>query len=282
MVEKRLVECQDCGYRWESTAESPRCAKAECGRSRHVEPVHDRDETTDEDDEDARPAPSAEMDAEPAEPIEDDEDDEQDDEQADEGYTPAFTSSSVRKDSEPEEPEPIEADEDGDREQSRSRSRSEPDRDEADDRDEQEPEPAEAEPRPAEIELDPETLEPAIDTTFQIAANRRGPHWELEDDEAGLLADSWCPVLNHYAPAMMREHTIVGVALLATYSVVGPKLSEDRKLREIEEADREDTEPTNSLREPVIEDADEEPAERIEETPSDPERNGAVGGYANV
>lgn len=41
MAEERLVECQVCGYRWESSAKTPQCTDPNdtCGRSRRVEEV---------------------------------------------------------------------------------------------------------------------------------------------------------------------------------------------------------------------------------------------------
>lgn len=235
-MDKRLVECQDCAYQWESTAEHPRCPKAECGRSRDVEPV-DQDDSADS-------ADSA--------------DSSDNDDNEDGGYTPAFTTETVEKETDqrppiPEEPIDQDDDQDGDRD-----------------------EPAEA--TPADLELDAETLEPALETTFVMIANRRGPHWELENGESEHLADAWTPVLNHYAPSVVREHTVVGVAVLSTFAIVAPRMAEDRALSQHEHARAEDDQPTDSIREPVIEEPDEE---TIEE-PSEPEKNGAVGGYANV
>lgn len=43
MVQERLVQCLECGYLWQSSAETPRCPDPddECGRVRKTRPVPD-------------------------------------------------------------------------------------------------------------------------------------------------------------------------------------------------------------------------------------------------
>ena len=240
MTEKRTVECQDCGYRWESSAANPRCSKADCGRSRNVEPV---DAVEDDDDADE---------PEPDEPADDDRDDEPEPEPDDE--------------TEPETPEDGEGDGYTPRFETR-KNRAEDVADAADDPDGEvwtadEPEPedeADAEEEDDEDvpELEPEDLEPMMAVAFDMAATRRGDHWELQEDEAERLSEAWVPVMNQYAPHVLREHYAITVAGMATVAVLRPRLKEDKRQQEKEEAKARDD---ASLTKP---DADEEESDAI-------------------
>lgn len=267
MASERLVECQDCGNRWESTADSPRCSKSDCGRSRNVEPVaDDLDDEDDEQDED-----EAHGEAHTEAPVEDEQDTEQDTEQDSGGYTPAFEAAQVRKDAERQTPTST-SDEDTDE------STDEQDaEDSTDDSTDEQPE------GEGEIpDIDPEQLKPALDATFSMVAVNRGDHWRLDDEEAEKLAEGWCPVINHYAPHFLKEHTTVGAAAIITFSVLGPRLAEDRRLAEQaeREAEAEETEQAGTVREArTEEDTDTVDAAVDEQQPDAAE---APGGYASV
>lgn len=283
MTESRTVECQDCGYRWESSAADPRCSKSTCGRSRNVEPVEDDlDDEPDEGDRDDEPeALDSQMD--PADDLDDDLDDEQDADDDEGGFTAAFESVNQTADVEPSTPEP-------------STSTDEDDGDEQDADDEDSgsdgPDPAEDVP-----EIDPEQLAVAFDVTFDMAADRRGDHWALDDGEDMKLGKAWAPVLNTYAPTLFAEHTEVGIAVMCTFAVVAPKLAEDRELAELrkqQERAAQDGEP-GEVREPDTGSTEwtpptEEPDEQESQTPEWPDAEGdganrqaaTAGGYENV
>jgi len=236
MTDARLVECQDCGYRWESSASSPRCSKADCGRSRNVEPVED--EPTDEDDE------ADDLDDDPVDdPVDDSV--EQDDDGDDGGFTASFKSREQTADHVDAETPDLDDDLD----------------DEDDDGEQDGDDGKDADPAEDVPDLDPEQLETGFDLTFDVIANQRGEHWRLDDDadEAEKLAKAWTPVMNHYAPVLFRQHTEVGVALIATVSIIGPRLAEDKRLAE-QEAEREraarDGEPGEPRESTVVEDDD--------------------------
>jgi len=253
MAEKRLVECQDCGYRWESGADSPRCAKSDCGRSRNVEPVED-----DADDP---------VEQEPVEDAVDDdlEDDAVEDDADDgEGYTPAFEASTVRTGAERGNPGSSTStdDEDDDEDDGSSSTDEQPE-------------------GPDEVpDIDAEQLKPAIDATFNMLAVSRGEHWKLDDDEAEQLADGWTPVMNHYAPIILKENALIVTAAITSYGVLAPRLAKDRELAEQDERQAVDDEAdAGSVRQAVVEDTveDEQPDEQT------PSSNGAApGGYASV
>jgi hypothetical protein len=257
MASSRLVEGQDCGNRWDSTADDPRCSKSDCGRSRNVEPVaddldDDPDEAVDEDEAD--------------EEIDDEPDGDSDD---DSGYTPAFETATTRKDVDRGTPTPTDDDSDDDEQDA--------DDDESDD---EEPEGDGDIP-----DLDPEQLKPALEATFGMVAVERGEHWELDEEEAEKLAEGWCPVINHYAPYFLRQYTEVGAAVIITFTVVGPRLAEDREQARKEEAESVDDEAgAGTVREPrTEEDTDPVDAAVDEQQPATVETTeDEVGGYASV
>jgi hypothetical protein len=255
---KRTVECQDCGYRWDSSASDPRCSKSECGRSRNVEPVKD-DSTEIGDD---------------GEPVEDDSTEIEDDESdTDDGFKAAFESVNQRADVDPT----------ADTSPPTRTSDDDEDSDDSDDDASDGPDPAEDVP-----EIDPEQLTVAFDVTFDFAADRRGEHWKLDDGEGQKLGKAWAPVLNTYAPRLFAEHTEVGIAVMATFAVVAPKLAEDRelqKLREQQQRAEQDGEP-GEVREPT----DGSTEAEATDTPEWPDEQGdganrdaaTAGGYDNV
>ena len=265
MPSERLVECQDCGYRWESGAANPRCSKSDCGRSRNVEPVEDTVE--DEGDTEAD-----ESEQQPAETVEEDEADPDPDDADDgdsEGYTPAFETQNVRADAERGDPGSS-TDEDDDEDDGSSSTSTDEDGD-----DEPEPEGVDEVP-----ELDPEQLKPAIDATFKMIAVNRGQHWTLDDDEAEQLAEGWTPVMNHYAPVLLKENALLVTAAITSYGVLAPRLAKDRELAQQAERDSVDDEAdAGSVRQAVVEDTVED-EQTDEQTASS---NGAApGGYASV
>lgn len=288
MPSERLVECQDCGYRWESGAENPRCAKSDCGRSRNVEPVADdldRDDDLDDDQdqpvEDVEETPDEGGDAEPGRGTPSGESDEDTDpDNGSGGYTPAFQTQQTRTDTARERATTTDEDvreavddagqDDGDQ-----------DGDQDDDQDGSDQQPSGPDELP---EIDPETLKPAIEATFGLAATQRGDHWDVDEDEAMKLAEGWTPVINHYAPHVLRQYTEVGAALIVTYTVLAPRLAEDKRLADLEEKAAEDTDASGSVREPRIEEAGEGIDVEIEDSSetSDPAEAAPVGGYANV
>lgn len=263
MSEGRKVECQDCGYRWNSTADKPRCPKAECGRSRNVTPVEDLpddgQDTADKPDDDADVEESTESDTSTE----------------DEGYTPGFQSVVNRSDYvDDDRPDPPSSSDDEDV-------------DDVEDEDGEQPV-----PDPDELpELEPEQLEMGIDVMFDMAARRRGPHWGLDDmpdsskyeTEAEALAIAWTPVVNHYAPYLFRQYTEVGIALMCTASIMAPRLAEDRRLAEQEDAEqRDDQASTGSerVRQPVVEEEDSGPSFDVDDREPTDTSNIDIGGYA--
>jgi len=264
MASERFVECQDCGYRWDSTAEDPRCPKSDCGRSRNVDAVADEaDDEQDGDDLEDEPEADEGNNSQSGSIDEDSEPD--DSEQSDsDGYTPAFSTKTTRKDT--ARSTPTDADEDdGDRD------------DEGDDEEATDADPS----TDAEIpELDPEQLVPALNATFNVAAKRRGDHWELddEDDEAEQLAEAWTPVINNYAPHVMREYTEIGAAVLVTYTVLGPRLAKDAEIKKREEKAAEDTTDSGTVRKARTEEPDTEAQADEQQTDADAE----IGGFAAV
>lgn len=271
MPSNRLVECLDCGYRWESSAASPRCSKSDCGRSRNVEPVADDVDDDDEPDEanqdgDARPDGGGDT----GRGVPGGETDDDEPENAG-GYTPAFETTQTRTDTTRSTASPTdEADEADDDE--------EPD---ADGDDEQ------VEPASDDLpDLDPEQLVPALEATFGAAATKRGDHWELDEDEAEQLAKGWTPVINHYAPHVFQQYTEVGAALIVTYTVLGPRLAEDKRLAEQAEKAAEDTDAEGTVREPRVSDVDDEQldlgGEEIETDSPAEQTTEDIGGYASV
>ena len=260
MASNRLVECQDCGYRWESSADNPRCSQSDCGRSRNVEDVADDldDDLDDEADDQLDQQPvDEEIDDEP-EPVEDD-----DDGSSRDAYTPAFESENVRTDTDPGSPS--------------SSTSTSTDEDEDDEDDEASSGPS----GPDEVpELDPEQLVPAFEASFNMVAVQRGQHWELSDDEAEQLAEGWTPVINHYAPYVMRQYTELGLAAMVTFSVVGPRLAKDKQLSQRAEKAAEDTDDSGTVRESTtVEDAVEDEQDGQTAAGSD---SGPIGGFANV
>jgi len=246
MSEPRTVRCLDCGYTWESTAENPRCSKSECGRSRNVETVEQAlteeqaetagDEEAAEEAAEQMDAIYSEMDPTDDEPADDDPDDDPDDDD-DGGFTPAFKtrepSTSSRSSTSPSPPRLDRDDEESDDKES--------------DDEESTADPAEEVP-----ELEPEQLALVFETTLDLVADRRGEHWKLDDEESQKLGVAWTPVANEYLPYVFREHTQIGIALIATTSIIGPRLMEDKRLREKEaqrERERENGTP-GTVREP--------------------------------
>ena len=196
-------------------------------------------------------------------------DDLDDDPEPDDGdsYTPAFETATTRKDVDRGTPTPTGGDGDGD----------EQDADEGDDEEEPEGE--------GDIpDLDPEQLKPALEATFGMVAVERGDHWELDEEEAEKLAEGWCPVINHYAPYFLRQYTEVGAAAIITFTVVGPRLAEDREQARREEAESVDDEAgAGTVREPRVEE-DTDPVDDAvdEQQPATTETTDEVGGYASV
>jgi hypothetical protein len=251
MTEERTVECLDCGHTWDSTAENPRCSKAECGRSRNVEPVGQESE---------EPEPE-EPEPEESEPEESESDDSG-------GYSPAFEAASADMSGDKRPPgadpsdveEAIPGAEDG---ESDSEESEESQLDEGD-----------------IPELDPEQLAPAIEATFGAVATTRGEYWRLDEEERDKLAEAWTPVLNHYAPVMVRQHSVVAVALITSAGIVLPRLNEDRERQKRREKEQVDTESNAGN---VREERSGTPVERDEPTPEAEENSETTaGGYANV
>ena len=258
MASNRLVECQDCGYRWESSADNPRCSQSDCGRSRNVEDVaDDLDDDLDDEADD-------QLDQQPVEDDTDDDLDDGDDDGGRDAYTPAFESENVRTDTDPGSPS-----------SSTSTSTS------TDDEDDEDDEASDGPSGPDEVpELDPEQLVPAFEASFNMVAVQRGQHWELSDDEAEQLAEGWTPVINHYAPYVMRQYTELGLAAMVTFSVVGPRLAKDKQLSQRAEKAAEDTDDSGTVRESTtVEDAVEDEQDGQTAAGSD---SGPIGGFANV
>lgn len=281
MSEKRLVECQDCGYRWESSADRPRCSKSACGRSRNVEAVHGDDGDQDDGDDEAEPELGESEDDEGNDDSgstddggSDDSTPESSENGGSDGFTPTFETVESGW-------TPGESDDDGpdldapDLEEHGDEDRAdEDDGDQEDGDDEEEADPAEEVP-----ELEPEQLEVAFGTTFDLLANQRGDYWELDDDEQEKLAKAWCPVANQYAPHLLRTHTPVAIAAVCTVSIVAPRLQEDReraKLEAAEERAERDGEPGSVRRAAETDSPDpEEDSEQAEAATS-------MGGYSDL
>lgn len=254
------VECQDCGHTWDFSGDDPsnaRCSQAECGRSRDVEPV----EEIDVDDEDTSEVAKSSSNIETS--VADDELTDEtsvaEDDDSSTGYSPAWQTTEEIADVEDDAPEtPNDYAEDVE---------------EYDQEDDEAAEGVESEEEPDVPEIEPEQIEPAIDGTFEIVANRRGEHWKLDEDETEQLANCWTPVLNHYAPAMAAEHMIVLIAASTTMAVVQPRIQKDKEIAEMERKTQLDDEPAEQRDTiDVEEDSQEEP--NAEAT--------APGGWASV
>lgn len=287
----RMVECQDCGYRWESAASSPRCSKPDCGRSRNVEPVDDEvdgeadpepEDDLDADEDEGGNAGRGASDGRSRETNPGDLDDEDGSDET-EGFTPAFES--VENTAENVDPSPSTP---------TSTATADDDEHDADQDDDDEDEPK-SDPLDDVPEIDPDQLAVAFDVTFEMVGSRRGEHWTLDDDEPEQLGKAWAPVMNTYAPRLFAEHTEVGVAVLCTFSILAPKLAEDRRLAELaEQAEREaengtpgevrepDTDASTAWTAPDEQD-DEQDADATAWVDDSPDAAAAtVGGYENI
>jgi hypothetical protein len=273
MSDEREVECQDCGYRWKSSADRPRCSQPDCGRSRNVEPVADAPiEDDDEQDDDAgqqTPQQTPDDEDDPA-----DSTDEESAEDASSGYTPAFSVRQERTDTQKREVDTTETSTDADRDDGEDAEAG--DKELADDE-------TPAPEADAEIpELDPATLKPAMEGTFNVVALNRGDHWELDDKEAEQLAEAWTPVINHYAPVVFREHALIAAACMTSYSVLAPRLAKDQQLAADDdlEAERERDTEAGEVREQRTDLDLDQPADEADE--QDETETEAPGGYAAV
>jgi len=84
-----------------------------------------------------------------------------------------------------------------------------------------------AEPAPEpKIELTAEQLLPLVSAPFTILARIRGPHWELTQEEATMLANAAVPVANKYMDKFKYwEEAALALVVLA---IVAPRLEADR------------------------------------------------------
>ena len=224
-----LVECQECGYQWDSSAKIPRCTQDGCG-SRNVEEIEEESEPDEQADHD--PAEQAgkndlARDDTPGTTTEsDDEPDDGDDGDDSSGYTPMFETSKQRTDASPGLSGSASSSSDDDQAGGDGRDRD----------DEQDDEPDDAEP---EIEIDADTLEPAIDATFTVLDGRMVTDWSLEEEETQKLAAGWAPVANKWAPQLLANHGVEAVAVLTTFAILGPRLSAEQQARQ-EQQEREE------------------------------------------
>ena len=208
------------------------------------------------------------------EPVEDEDavEDEQDGDDDGGGYTPAFEASQVRTDADRQTPTST-SDEDEDTDESTDDSTDEDGDDSTDEQPEGE----------GEIpDLDPDQLKPALDATFSMVAVNRGEHWKLDDEEAEKLAEGWCPVINHYAPHFMKEYTELGAAAMITFSVMAPRLAEDRRQAEQarREEEAEETAEAGTVRQARTEEDTDTVDAAVDEQQTDAAE--APGGYASV
>lgn len=73
----------------------------------------------------------------------------------------------------------------------------------------------------------------ALSASFQMAAafqaSRKGPHWQLPDDEAARLGAVWAPCLAPYMSTLGRALPWM-LALGATYGTLKPRLDRDAEI----------------------------------------------------
>lgn len=73
----------------------------------------------------------------------------------------------------------------------------------------------------------------ALSASFQMAAAfralRKGPHWQLPDDEAARLGAAWAPCLAPYMSTLGRALPWM-LALGATYGTLKPRLDRDAEI----------------------------------------------------
>jgi len=101
------------------------------------------------------------------------------------------------------------------------------------------------EPDPEIPELDAEDIRPFFELAFGeedpeeydepqdgILSRRQGSHYRMKEYELDRLSKSWSRVANKYAPYMMAEYTIEGMAIMTTAMIMMPRIREDQRRRE--------------------------------------------------
>lgn len=232
MQESRRVECKDpdCGYTWESTADDPRCPDPDsiCGRSRARE-VGDPDADADGDlDEGEESVPDTS-------------------EETDEERGLSFLTREVRTDAGGESQSPPSRD----RGDTDDESDADADGDDSDEDDEEIELP----------ELEAEDIRPMFEFAFGaqdgtensadpvdgFLSRSRGAHWRMKDRELDQLSRAWARVGNKYAPYLLAEYSVEGMALITTAMIVMPRVQEDKRREELAEAqERDDRPPTET------------------------------------
>jgi hypothetical protein len=98
----------------------------------------------------------------------------------------------------------------------------------------------------AEIpELDPEDIRPFFELAFGeqdpeeydqpqdgILSRRQGEHYRMKEYELDRLSKSWSRVANKYAPYLMAEYTVEGMAVMTTAMIMMPRIREDQRRKE--------------------------------------------------
>lgn len=88
----------------------------------------------------------------------------------------------------------------------------------------------------------------AAKVAFTLLAARLGEHWALSPTEERTLGEAWGPVLAYVLPKLPPIVYVAGIAVVATTSVVMPRLRKDKELAEIRAAqEREGSEHAPSV-----------------------------------
>jgi len=253
MTESRLVKCSDpeCGNEWMSSAKDPRCSDPDevCGRSR-ASPVEDTN-TKSGDDTVSDTDTTVDTDGDTS------------------GRTPIFETVTKRTGTDPDRPD-----------------RRDTADDESDDGDDDDVDPSEF------PELDADDVRPFLVFAFGargtkdsdepmpgVASNRRGDHWMLREHELDQLATAYARVGNKYAPYLLAEYTVEGMALLATAMIAMPRIQEDRRRAEQREKESIDTKnDAGNVRSDTSTESDQETSTPIEEVAQDDETSGWQAG----
>ena len=242
------VECGSCGHTWDSSAKKPRCKcdsydVTEIGEESSPESGEEIEESTGTDREEIESGSRA------TEPASDSSSEESG------GFSLGLFETEEESGGEIEEAPP----EIGGTSESSEESSEE--------------EEGDGEPDPEIPELDPEDIRPMFELAFGeedpadydepqdgILSRKQGGHYRMREHELDRLSKSWCRVANKYAPYLMAEYTVEGMAIMTTAMIMMPRIREDQRRKERREAAARDdragaaTERTETSTEPATDD----------------------------
>jgi len=214
------VECQSCGHTWDSSAKKPRC---KCD-SYDVEEIGESSPESGEEIEESSASSSKET--EPSSGSSSEESD---------GFSLGLFETQDESTGESEVAPPEIG---GDSESSEESSGESEEGDE---------------PDPEIPELDPEDICPMFELAFGeedpadydepqdgILSRKQGAHYRMREHELDRLSKSWCRVANKYAPYLLAEYTVEGMAIMTTAMIMMPRIREDQRRKERREAARTD------------------------------------------